>query len=107
MLCTTPEKNLCKRCRQTILVAWSDGLAIRAELRPVRLSVELALLMEGRITYSHTGSELVRRDADRICDPRLAEMPIHTSHICSRPLPAAFLAPPPVPSGPRGTDAGF
>lgn len=81
-ICTKASPGTCPRCRRPILTATAEGLPARVDATPLDPAGELAALLAGLHTYTHTRwGELVYRDASRIRG-RYLQGPTHAEHRC-------------------------
>jgi hypothetical protein len=82
---TVATETRCPRCHAPLLAALDEGLHAQVDIKPLAdPQAEIAALMQGRWTYTHTHwGHLVHRDATRIAGNTLRG-PIHAEHRCQR-----------------------
>lgn len=91
-------ETVCRHCwAYTLTGLDADRCALVAVVdnSPLTRTGELLAVLAGRQVYSRDiRGALDRRD--RFALPTPSREPVHASHDCEQPLPAAWLAPPPV-----------
>lgn len=87
-------------CRGLTVAGIDDnGLSTWCEPTPLSPDGEVAALLSGRSTWDlFAGHALTYRRASAICHRPAGSRrrPVLAEHMCSQPLPASWLAPPPV-----------
>ncbi|MEU5549224.1 hypothetical protein ABZ738_05595 [Micromonospora sp. NPDC047793] len=84
LISTTATPGTCPRCRRPVITALDDGIPARVDATPLPdRQAEIAALLEGRWTYTHTTNRhLIHRDAARITANTLTGT-IHAEHKCT------------------------
>lgn len=83
LVSTTASHTTCDRCGASLLTGWAEGVLARVEAVALDRAGEIAALIQGRITYSLIGGELVDRDVRRIRSPQ-QKWSVHAEHKCTR-----------------------
>ncbi len=82
LVSTTATPRTCT-CGAPILTAHDEGLPARVDATPIPIGDEIATLLTGRRTYTHTWiGQLIHRTPGRIASRRLDHHPIHAEHRC-------------------------
>lgn len=83
LVSTPASRTVCGRCDTPLLTGWAEGILARVEAAELDRAGEIVALIQGRITYSLIGGELVDRDAARIRSPQ-QKWSVHAEHKCSQ-----------------------
>ena len=98
---STVKLQSCSRCGLFVWTAWSEGVHIEADfIQLADRQAEIAMVMDGRTTYSFRAQRLIERDVDRIADRRL-DTHLLAAHVCGKPIPKALRAPLPGTAAPK------
>jgi hypothetical protein len=73
----------CHRCATAIFTGLAEGVHAYVDVTPINTIGEIAVVLDGRQTYTLRRSGLVQRDATRRSDPGLTG-PIVAEHRCGR-----------------------
>lgn len=82
---TRATEATCPRCRAPILTALDEGVPATVDATPLPdRAAEIAVLLDGRKTYSHAQKQIFYRNATRIRDTTINGT-IHAEHRCAGP----------------------